>query len=253
MDSLDWYHGNMSRHIAEALLMANGREGSFLLRDVPGTQCVSVRGQDAVKHFKMERKGSKITFAHSEFDSVSQLLQVFANQVILCSQTGSLSKNFEQGTFLILKHPYPKQVEEPDSYDETMMLHSTFRDNATLEDLKRQTKAVALASKSGYLTKQGGNVKNWKLRWFVLLRNEFSYFESRSSVKPIRTINLEECEKMETCELPGKSNCFKLSFPERTWYFSANSEEDLGDWVSIIQWKLNQNQSQEQKSNKFIF
>lgn len=28
-----WYHGNLTRHAAEALLLSNGRDGSYLLRD----------------------------------------------------------------------------------------------------------------------------------------------------------------------------------------------------------------------------
>ena len=27
-----WYHHNISRHVAEGLLMANGKDGSYLLR-----------------------------------------------------------------------------------------------------------------------------------------------------------------------------------------------------------------------------
>lgn len=28
-----WYHGNLTRHAAEALLLSNGCDGSYLLRD----------------------------------------------------------------------------------------------------------------------------------------------------------------------------------------------------------------------------
>lgn len=241
MDKLDWNHGNISRHTAEALLMANGREGSFLLRDVTEGHCLSVRGRDAVKHFKIEQTAEGILFAHSLFDNLDQLLQMLANQVILCGQTGDLSKNFDQGTLLTLKYPYPRQVEEPDNYDEIMMLHSTIRENATLDDLKEQMNVVPLASKSGFLTKQGGSIKSWKTRWFVLVRNEFSYYIDRSSEKPIRTLDIEECVKLDFCDIPGKENCFYLVFPDRTWYFSAKSDDDLKEWTSIIEWKMKQN------------
>jgi len=218
MEELDWNHGNISRHTAEALLMANGREGSFLLRDVKEGHCLSVRGRDSVKHFKIEQTSEGISFAHSLFDDLDQLLQILANQVILCGQTGDLSKNFDQGTLLTLKYPYPKQVVEPDTYDEIMMLHSTIRENATLDDLNEQMKAVPLASKSGFLTKQGGSIKSWKTRWFVVVRNELSYYIDRSSEKPIKTLNLEECGRL--------------------------SSEDLKEWTSIIEWKMKQNLQQ---------
>lgn len=241
MELLDWYHGPLTRHHAEALLMSSGKEGSFLLRDIPGgAYCISARSKDDVKHFKVDKSESGFTFAHAEFEDLGELLNMFANQVVLCGQVGGLWKNFEQGTYMTLKYPYPRIVEEPDNYDETMMLHSTMRQNATLDDLKRHTKAIALASKSGFLTKRGGNIKTWKLRWFVLVRNEFSYYESRESEQPIKTLNLEECSKMNLCDIPGKQNCFFLEFPDRTWFFSANSAKDCMEWTSIIDWKMNQ-------------
>ena len=250
MESLSWYHGGVSRHISEALLMANGREGSFLLRDVSDGHCLSVRGRDAVKHFKIERTEEGISFAHSCFSDLEELLKVLANQVILCGDTGDLSKNFDQGTLLTLKYPYPKQVEEPDTYDEIMMLHSTICTNATLEDLDEQLQGVPLASKSGFLTKQGGSVKNWKTRWFVMVRNEFSYFPDRSSDKPIRTLNIEDCIEIGSCEIPSKSHCFYLTFPDRTWYFSAKTNEDMEEWTSIINWKLKRIKEQINEKNR---
>lgn len=41
-----WYHGDLSRHAAEAMLLSNGRDGSYLLRDSqdrPGDYALSVR------------------------------------------------------------------------------------------------------------------------------------------------------------------------------------------------------------------
>ena len=250
MEGLEWYHGNLSRHTAEALLMANGREGSFLLRDVPNAHCLTARGRDEVKHFKIEQKEDGYTFAHSTFDSLDQLLQILANQVILCGEAGDLSKNVDKGTLLTLKYPYPKQVEEPDNYDMTMMFHSTLKANATLDDLKEEMHTTPLASKSGFLIKQGGSVKSWKTRWFVLVRNEFSYFIDRSSEKPIRTLNIEKCMKIGKCDIASKQHCFFLEFPDRTWYFSANSDEDLKQWTAVIEWKMKSNEQIVMEKNR---
>uniref|UniRef100_H2XQM6 PH domain-containing protein n=1 Tax=Ciona intestinalis TaxID=7719 RepID=H2XQM6_CIOIN len=233
VEDLEWYHGGITRHVAEALLMANGREGSFLMRDVTGGQCISVRTNDAVKHFKIEvTADAEVVFAHGSFMSMAHLLQVFANQLILCA---------DLGTMLILKYPYPKSVDEPDDYDQQMVFHSTIRNDATLADLKQKTKALPLASKSGFLTKQGGHIKTWKLRWFSVIRNEFSYFDNPTSFRPIRTLNLEECYRCNDCVVAGRENCFMLEFPDRTWLFSASSSDDLVEWTKVINWKIRQN------------
>lgn len=56
-----WYHGKLTRHAAEVLLMNNAEEGSYLLRGVSeGEYCVSARGRSDVKHFKVVRSGSDL-------------------------------------------------------------------------------------------------------------------------------------------------------------------------------------------------
>ncbi|XP_039260928.1 dual adapter for phosphotyrosine and 3-phosphotyrosine and 3-phosphoinositide-like [Styela clava] len=232
LDSISWYHGNITRHIAEALLMANGMEGSYLLRDgkETGSYSLSVRSKDSVKHFQITQANSAFKFGITEFESLESLIGHFANQPLLGGNSGTL---------VLLKYPYPKQVEEPDNYED-IVLQSTVRSGATEEDLKFQTKATSLASKEGFLTKQGWVVKNWKTRWFVLSKYDLSYFSDRSKEKPIKTLNLLDCQGCIKCDDVGKKNCFKLDFPDRTWYFYANTEEEQAEWMDIIKWKLKQ-------------
>lgn len=229
---MNWYHGNITRHIAEALLMANGMEGSYLLRDgkESGTYSLSVRSKDSVKHFQIVQDKLAFKFGITEFESLDSLIGHFANQPLLGGNSGTL---------VLLKYPYPKQVEEPDCYED-IVLQSTVRSGATEKDLKYQTKATSLASKEGFLTKQGYVVKNWKTRWFVLSKNELSYFTDRSKEKPIKTLNLNDCQGCNKSSDSGKKNCFKLDFPDRTWYFCANTEEEQTEWMDIIKWKLKQ-------------
>lgn len=232
LQSVSWYHGAITRHIAEALLMANGMEGSYLLRDGKdaGTYSLSVRSKDSVKHFQITQVDQIYKFGITEFDSLDSLIKHFANQPLLGGASGNL---------VLLKYPYPKQVEEPDNYED-IVLQSTVRSGATEDDLKYQTRATSLASKEGFLTKQGYVVKNWKTRWFVLSKYDLSYFSDRNKDKPIKTLNLLDCQGCIKCDDIGKNYCFKLDFPDRTWYFHANTEEEQVEWMDIIKWKLKQ-------------
>eukprot|EP01087_Luapelamoeba_hula_P015470 TRINITY_DN4629_c0_g1_i3.p1 TRINITY_DN4629_c0_g1~~TRINITY_DN4629_c0_g1_i3.p1 ORF type:complete len:926 (+),score=73.57 TRINITY_DN4629_c0_g1_i3:351-3128(+) len=45
--------------------------------------------------------------------------------------------------------------------------------------------------KSGYLTKQGHRVKNWKRRWWVLKDGSLSYFKNPRALKPLGTIPVD--------------------------------------------------------------
>jgi len=42
-------------------------------------------------------------------------------------------------------------------------------------------------------------VQNWKLRWFVLNKNEIRYYARRTSPEPIRTMDLRECQECIKC------------------------------------------------------
>lgn len=148
---IPWYHGYLTRHASEVLLINNGEEGSYLLREVaPREYCVSVRGKSDVRHFKMVRNstikvkspisvlcdnshlrsglylayvrqiliiqdfdGSIYHFGLEDFDSISSIVTYFANQPMIGTKRTTMCNNFEQGTLYTLKHPYPHKVPEP--------------------------------------------------------------------------------------------------------------------------------------------
>ncbi|KYO38088.1 hypothetical protein Y1Q_0019540 [Alligator mississippiensis] len=63
------------------------------------------------------------------------------------------------------------------------------------------------AIKCGWLRKQGGFVKTWRTRWFVLKRDQLYYFKDEDETKPLGTIFLPGNRVIEhACneESPGK-------------------------------------------------
>lgn len=102
------------------------------------------------------------------------------------------------------------------------------------------SKAPSLGTKEGYLTKQGGRVKTWKTRWFILHRNELKYFKDKMSTEPIRTLNLTECTAVQFDYSQEKINCFCLVFPERTYYMCTKTGIEADEWIKLIRWKLSQ-------------
>ncbi|XP_041055303.1 dual adapter for phosphotyrosine and 3-phosphotyrosine and 3-phosphoinositide isoform X2 [Carcharodon carcharias] len=225
---LDWYHHNLSRHAAEALLLSNGEDGSYLLRkshDGPELYALSVRGKDSVKHFQIERTKDSIKFGFNEFRSLPEFVSHFANQPLIGS------------TLLILKTPYPRKVEEPSIY-ESVRVHTAMQSGRTENDLVSE--ARSLGTKEGYLTKQGGRVKSWKTRWFILHRNELKYFKDKMSTEPIKTLDLTECTGVQFDYSQEKINCFCLVFPERTYYVCTKTGVEADEWIKLIRWKLSQ-------------
>ncbi|KAG8454166.1 hypothetical protein GDO86_000707, partial [Hymenochirus boettgeri] len=224
-----WYHTNISRHAAEALLLTNGQDGSYLLRKSDSKSnrySLSVRAKDSVKHFEVLHCGSFIKFGFNEFASLKEFVQHFANQPLIGS---------ESGTLILLKHPYPCEVEEPSIY-ESVRVHTAMQTGRSESDLIPV--APPLGTKEGYLTKQGGRVKNWKTRWFILSRNELKYFKDQLSTEAIKTLDLTECSAVQFDYSQEKVNCFCLVFPLRTYYLCAKTGAEADEWIKILRWKI---------------
>ncbi|XP_008583234.1 PREDICTED: dual adapter for phosphotyrosine and 3-phosphotyrosine and 3-phosphoinositide isoform X2 [Galeopterus variegatus] len=229
LQDLGWYHANLSRHAAEALLLSNGCDGSYLLRDSnerTGLYSLSVRAKDSVKHFHVEYTGYSLKFGFNEFPSLKDFVKHFANQPLIGSETGTL---------IVLKHPYPRTVEEPSIY-ESVRVHTAMQTGRTENDLVPT--APSLGTKEGYLTKQGGLVK---------------------APEPIRILDLTECSAVQFDYSQERVNCFCLVFPFRTFYLCAKTGVEADEWIKILRWKLSQIRKQLDqregtiRSRSFIF
>ncbi|CAN0172534.1 unnamed protein product [Lampetra fluviatilis] len=227
LQEISWYHGELSRHQAEALLMSNGALGSYLLRKSreSGQLAVSVnRCQDSVKHFLVKCSDGKIKFGFSEFQSLPELLAHFSQKPLVGSETGTL---------VLLHLPYPRQVSEPQTY-ESVRIHTALHGEPEL----LEPHADSLATKEGFLTKQGFIIKSWKLRWFTVFRHEMKYYKEPKDAEAIKTLDLTRCSAVQYDYTQDRTNVFCLVFPERTYYMYADSPRETDEWVRLLRWKL---------------
>ncbi|XP_052631660.1 dual adapter for phosphotyrosine and 3-phosphotyrosine and 3-phosphoinositide isoform X3 [Harpia harpyja] len=203
LEALGWYHDNLTRHAAEALLLSNGQDGSYLLRksnEREDLYSLSVRGKDSVKHFHVEHTGTSFKFGFNEFSSLKELVMHFANQPLIGSETGTL---------IVLKHPYPREVEEPSIY-ESVRVHTAMQTGRTESDL----------------------VPN-----------------APSATEPIRALDLTECSAVQFDYSQERVNCFCLVFPLRTYYLCAKTGIEADEWIKILRWKLSQIRKQVDQRN----
>ncbi|XP_065489376.1 dual adapter for phosphotyrosine and 3-phosphotyrosine and 3-phosphoinositide isoform X2 [Caloenas nicobarica] len=227
LEALGWYHDNLTRHAAEALLLSNGQDGSYLLRksnEREDLYSLSVRGKDSVKHFHIEHIGTSFKFGFNEFSSLKELVMHFANQPLIGSETGTL---------IVLKHPYPRKVEEPSIY-ESVRVHTAMQTGRTESDLVPNAPS------------------NWKTRWFTLHRNELKYFKDQTATEPIRALDLTECSAVQFDYSQERVNCFCLVFPLRTYYLCAKTGIEADEWIKILRWKLAQIRKQVEQRNSAV-
>lgn len=232
IESLDWFHPNITRHTAESLLLQNGRDGTYLLRPSSkgcGEYALSVKFEQSVKHFNIVWNGTNIAFGHGTFRTIDDFVEHFKNKPLIGTESSQL---------VLLKVAYPRNVEEPNMY-ESVTVHAEF---STAEESADNIN-FSLNTKEGYLTKLGLHFKTWKTRWFVLRRNELMYYKEKFSKDPIRVLDLRECTECreDATTYRDKTNIFKLVFKWRTFYMYATTPQDMTEWVKRINWCLNEN------------
>ncbi|XP_057184631.1 GRB2-associated-binding protein 3 isoform X2 [Triplophysa rosa] len=115
---------------------------------------------------------------------------------------------------------------------------------------------MALATPRSWVRSQGLHIirnrcivscDSWRKRWFVLRRGRMSgdpdvleYYRSKSSRKPIRIIDLQECEVTIEAEVrPTKrqyqnQHLFVVKTATRIFYLLAKTAEEMNSWVQNI-------------------
>ncbi|CAG5127808.1 unnamed protein product [Candidula unifasciata] len=232
IENLEWYHPTLTRHTAESILMQNGSDGTYLLR--PSRKgsvkyALSVKCNQAVKHFPVLWSSPEIKFGQCTFKSAEEFVDHFRNKPLLSGESGQV---------VLLKIPYPRDIEEPDTY-ESVTLHGEFCGD---QESDRKNINFSVNSKEGFLTKLGGHIKSWRTRWFVLQRNELKYFKQKSSKNCIRVLDLDQCKGCcEDLTHPSQSYVFKLDMGWRIFYLSSTSAQDMHDWIKNINFRLKGN------------
>ena len=112
------------------------------------------------------------------------------------------------------------------------MLHTALQNNDT-------------PTHQGWLIKKGNIRTNWKRRWFHLRNNEMLMSKDLKS-KPFKSILIEEMQEVveglpeaDGSPFVKKSkdqyqHFFYIITEKRTWYFQAESEKDMREWLSYL-------------------
>jgi len=93
-----------------------------------------------------------------------------------------------------------------------------------------------MTEKTGFLTKEGGSIKTWKRRYFVLKNGELAYFKDKkdASKEPTGVIQLSTATAVQLGERKKHPNCFEIVNPGRVYAFSADNEEERSSWVTAL-------------------
>lgn len=92
--------------------------------------------------------------------------------------------------------------------------------------------------KAGYCVKEGGKMKNWKRRYFVLNEYGLFYFTSEEAMEPLRFIPRNEMKHVKSSSVNkhtgGVCGMFELYTEDRTYFVDCEFSAEVQDWVKRI-------------------
>eukprot|EP01103_Thecamoeba_quadrilineata_P001076 TRINITY_DN10951_c0_g1_i1.p1 TRINITY_DN10951_c0_g1~~TRINITY_DN10951_c0_g1_i1.p1 ORF type:complete len:473 (-),score=100.72 TRINITY_DN10951_c0_g1_i1:93-1511(-) len=110
------------------------------------------------------------------------------------------------------------------------------------------------AEKDGWLTKQGGSIRTWKKRWFVLKDAKLYYFKNPKDTEVTGIIPLDKSSacKEEAFEMRKKKNLFSVrpsDQAKRVYFIYSDKPEDTKGWLTKITESIAKTSSSGQSSN----
>lgn len=90
--------------------------------------------------------------------------------------------------------------------------------------------------KEGFLEKRSRFLKGWRKRWIVLTPNYLTTFKSEGSYNsPTEQIPLAEFSSIFSADEELKrQNTFKMETMDREFFFTAASESERNEWISVL-------------------
>lgn len=89
--------------------------------------------------------------------------------------------------------------------------------------------------KDGWMTKQGGFIKTWKKRWFVLEGTMLSYYVKPDG-KMKGQIDISASKVISTAPECRRQPAFKINIPGvRTYYIVPKTPEEVREWITELE------------------
>ena len=107
---------------------------------------------------------------------------------------------------------------------------------AQLKSLYCGAKDLPDVLKAGWMSKQGGAIKNWKKRYLVLRPGILYYFKGEDAVEPQGMVLLENAtaEEGTKSNSAGKENAMLVHTPLRTYIIVLASAAERDDWIHAV-------------------
>jgi len=89
--------------------------------------------------------------------------------------------------------------------------------------------------REGYLTKQGGSIKTWRKRFFILKGKNLYYFKTPKDLQFTGKIDLEPTSVVKEEQDKKKKSMISITTTKRIFFMYPDKPEDIRSWIEAIQ------------------
>jgi len=90
-----------------------------------------------------------------------------------------------------------------------------------------------MADRQGFLVKEGGKIKTWRKRWFVLKAGSL-YYHKKMNGSELGIVNMATVSTVQTSTYKKKKSCMEIHTPDRIYYVSAANDSDRDGWIAAL-------------------
>jgi RAC serine/threonine-protein kinase/non-specific serine/threonine protein kinase/protein-serine/threonine kinase len=87
--------------------------------------------------------------------------------------------------------------------------------------------------KQGWGKKQGGIVRSWKRRWFVL-RGLILHYYVKADGEEKGQVKIKEAKRIERAPESSNQPALKIEIPGRTYFIVYDTFEEVDEWIEIM-------------------
>jgi serine/threonine protein kinase len=87
----------------------------------------------------------------------------------------------------------------------------------------------------GWLSKEGGSIKSWKRRFFVLKDGNIIYYKQEGDKEALGSISITSSVNIKAAERKGKKNYFEIITSSKVFCLCADKPEERDAWVAALQ------------------
>eukprot|EP01119_Soliformovum_irregulare_P007017 TRINITY_DN19424_c0_g1_i1.p1 TRINITY_DN19424_c0_g1~~TRINITY_DN19424_c0_g1_i1.p1 ORF type:complete len:472 (-),score=156.82 TRINITY_DN19424_c0_g1_i1:100-1515(-) len=101
-------------------------------------------------------------------------------------------------------------------------------------DINVPAQSLHPPDKDGFLTKQGGSIKTWKKRYFILKDSTLYYYKTNKDAVFTGKIELESGSTVKEESSKKKPNMFAVTTLKRIFFMVTEKPEELQPWINAI-------------------